>query len=344
MKKLYMLLISVGLYSCSATNHVYISVLQPSPVTLPPGMKEVGIINRSLVSEKIKVLDIVDKVMTLEGDSLDAQASQAGIIGLADELINNKRFTNVTAFTNLNLRSNVPGQFPTPLTWDLVDQICREKHVDALFSLELFDTDSKLSYTTVPVSIKTPLGNIPGVEHHASMFTTVKTGWRIYDPVQRLILDEYPIARSITLSGKGINPVAAAGAILNRKDAVKDISRKVGQDYAYRLLPYWIKVTRDYYVKGNGNFSIAKRKAQTGNWNGAAELWEKETRASSSTIAGRACYNMAIICEINGQLDKAIEWAQKAYENYNNKLALRYVNILKQRKESNNLLTYQQEN
>jgi tetratricopeptide (TPR) repeat protein len=307
-------------------------------------MKEVGIINRSLVSEKIKVLDIVDKVMTLEGDSLDAQASQAGIIGLADELINNKRFTNVTAFTNLNLRSNVPGQFPTPLTWDLVDQICREKHVDALFSLELFDTDSKLSYTTVPVSIKTPLGNIPGVEHHASMFTTVKTGWRIYDPVQRLILDEYPIARSITLSGKGINPVAAAGAILNRKDAVKDISRKVGQDYAYRLLPYWIKVTRDYYVKGNGNFSIAKRKAQTGNWNGAAELWEKETRASSSTIAGRACYNMAIICEINGQLDKAIEWAQKAYENYNNKLALRYVNILKQRKESNNLLTYQQEN
>lgn len=344
MKKLYMLLISVGLYSCSATNHVYISVLQPSPVTLPPGIKEVGIINRSLVSEKNKVLDIVDKVMTLEGDSLDAQASQAGIIGLADELINNKRFTNVTAFTNLNLRSNVPGQFPTPLTWDLVDQICREKHVDALFSLELFDTDSKLSYTTVPVNIKTPLGNIPGVEHHASMFTTVKTGWRIYDPVQKLILDEFPIARSITLSGKGINPVAAAGAIINRKDAVKDISRKVGQDYAYRLLPYWIKVTRDYYVKGTDNFSIAKRKAQTGNWNGAAELWEKETRASSSTIAGRACYNMAIICEINGQLDNAIEWAQKAYENYNNKLALRYVNILKQRKESNNLLTYQQEN
>ncbi|WP_343667972.1 DUF6340 family protein [Chitinophaga sp.] len=345
MKKLYIvMLITVGLYSCSATNHVYISVQQPSPVTLPPGMKDVGIINRSLVTEKNKALDIVDKVISLEGDSLDAQASQAGIIGLADELIKNNRFTNVTAFLNLNLRSNVPGQFPSPLAWDVVDQICKEKHVDALFSLELFDTDSKISYVAVPISVKTPLGNIPGVEHHASMLTIVKTGWRIYDPVNRLILDEYPITRSITLSGKGINPVAAAGAIINRKEAVKDVSRKTGQDYAYRLVPYWIKVTRDYYVRGTNNFSIAKRKAQTGNWNGAAELWKKETTSSSGKIAGRACYNMAIICEINGQLDKAIEWAQKAYENYNNKLALRYVNILKQRRESNSLLNYQQEN
>lgn len=344
MKRAYLImLIAVGLYSCSTTNHVYISVQQPSPVTLPPGIKEVGIINRSLVSEKNKALDIVDKVMSLEGDSLDAHAAYATLVGLADELIKNKRFTNVTAYNNLNLRGTVPGQFQTQLGWDVVDQICKEKHVDALFSLELFDTDSKLNYTTVPVTIKTPLGNVPAIEHHANMLTNVKTGWRIYDPVQRLILDEFPMNRNITLSGKGINPVAAAGAIINRKEAVKDVSRKIGQDYAYRLVPYWIRVTRDYYIKGNDNFSIAKRKAQSGNWDGAAELWKKETTSSSATVAGRACYNMAIICEINGQLDKAIEWAQKSYEDYNNKLALRYVNILRQRKESSNLLAYQQE-
>jgi tetratricopeptide (TPR) repeat protein len=147
----------------------------------------------------------------------------------------------------------------------------------------------------------------------------------------------------MTFSGKGINPVVAAAAIINRNDAIKDVSRKTGQDYAYRLIPYWVKVTRDYYVKGTNNFGIAKRKAQTGNWDGAAELWKKETTSSDSKIAGRACYNMAIICEINGQLDEAIAWAQKAYENYNNKLALRYVNILKNRKENNNVLDYQQQ-
>jgi tetratricopeptide (TPR) repeat protein len=344
MKKLFSVIVtSVALYSCSSTNLVYISVQQPAPVTISPDIKNVGIVNRSNVADKNKALDIIDKVLTVEGDSLDRQAAQAGVIGLADELIKNNRFNNVTAFNSIDLRTNVPGQFPAPLTWDVVEKICREKHVDALFSLEMFDTDSKVSYAAVPVSMKTPLGNIPGIEHHANMLTTVKTGWRIYDPVEKLILDEYPITKDVTFTGKGINPVAAAGAIINRKEALLDVSRKTGQDYAMRLIPYWIRVTRDYYVKGTDNFSIARRKAQTGNWDGAAELWKKETTSSSSKIAGRACYNMAIIYEINGQLDKAIEWAQKAYENYSNRLALKYVNILKRRKESNNVLSYQQQ-
>lgn len=344
MKKLFSIVVtSVALYSCSSTNLVYISVQQPAPVTISPDIKNVGIVNRSTIADKNKALDIIDKVLTVEGDSLDRQAAQAGVIGLADELIKNNRFTNVTAFNSIDLRTNVPGQFPAPLTWDVVEKICREKHVDALFSLELFDTDSKVSYAAVPVSMKTPLGNIPGIEHHANMLTTVKTGWRIYDPVEKSILDEYAIAKDITFTGKGINPVAAAGAIINRKEAVLDVSRKTGQDYAFRLIPYWIRVTRDYYIKGTDNFSIATRKARTGNWDGAAELWKKETTSTSSKIAGRACYNMAIICEINGQLDKAIEWAQKAYENYNNRLALKYVNILKNRKASNNVLNYQQQ-
>lgn len=337
------MLASLTLYSCSSTNLVYISVQQPAPVTISPNIKNIGIINRSAVTDKNKALDIVDKVLTIEGDSLDILASRASVNGLADELIKNTRFTTVTAFNSIELRSNVPGQFQAPLSWDVVEKICRDKKIDALFSLELFDTDSKVSYAAIPVAMKTPLGNIPGIEHQANMLTTIKTGWRIYDPAEKLVLDEYPITKDLQLSGKGINPVAAAGAIINRKDAVKDISRKAGQEYALRIIPYWIRVNRDYYVKGTDNFSIAKRKAQTGNWDGAAELWKKETTSTSSKIAGRACYNMAIICEINGQLDLAIEWAQKAYENYNNKLALRYVNILKNRKERNNLLQYQQQ-
>ena len=52
---------------------------------------------------------------------------------------------------------------------------------------------------------------------------------------------------------------------------------------------------------------------------------------------------MAIIREINGELDIANEWAQKSYENYNNKLALQYLRILKNRKAQNNKLKKQQQ-
>ena len=72
--------------------------------------------------------------------------------------------------------------------------------------------------------------------------------------------------------------------------------------------------------------------AQTGNWTEAAKIWETETRNPDPKVAGSACYNMAIINEINGDLDAAIGWAQKGYENYANRLSLYYVNILKNRK------------
>ena len=93
---------------------------------------------------------------------------------------------------------------------------------------------------------------------------------------------------------------------------VKEVASQVGQAYALRIIPFWIRVNRDYYVRGTDNFVIAKRKAQTGNWDDAGKLWEKETSSGDRKIAGRACYNMAIISEINGDLDAAIKWAQRS--------------------------------
>jgi hypothetical protein len=164
------------------------------------------------------------------------------------------------------------------------------------------------------------------------METLVKTGWRIYYPSSRQILDEYSYAESIVFSSKGVNPLKAAEALIGRKEAVNQVSNKAGRGYAMRILPYQIRVSRDYYVKGTDNFQIAKRKAQLGKWDEAGELWQKETTNSNGKIAGRACYNMAIINEINGDLDTALSWAQKSYEDYNNKLGLDYARILENRR------------
>ncbi|HEY6899107.1 MAG TPA: hypothetical protein VI233_00630, partial [Puia sp.] len=65
--------------------------------------------------------------------------------------------------------------------------------------------------------------------------------------------------------------------------------------------------------------------------------------SSRRKVAGRACYNMAIICEINGDLEGAIQWAQKSYENYNNRLALSYVNVLRNRQADRAVLQSQTE-
>ncbi|PKP17450.1 MAG: hypothetical protein CVU05_15515 [Bacteroidetes bacterium HGW-Bacteroidetes-21] len=341
MRSLLITLTAIVILSGCATDLVYMNVQEPAPITIPSNIKAVGVINRSAPLKESKIMDGIDQVLSLETKNLDKDGSAECVSNLNVELQKNTRFSSVKML-NVTMKTSGAGIFPAPITWDSVGILCKQNGVDALFVLELFDTDSKISYATHSTTVKTPLGDIPAIEHEATMKTLVKGGFRIYDGTNKTIISEYTMNRDHVASGRGINPVAAASALVGRKEAVKQIGGNMGIDYAQLILPYWINVTRDYYVKGTDNFKTAKRKAQSGNWDGAAELWKKETDNSKAKVAGRACYNMAIINEINGNLDDAIGWAQKSYEDYGNRLALSYVNVLRNRKARIDKLNRQQ--
>ena len=335
--------IAIVCCSCSSTNLMSLSVVQPAPVSLPPSAKTAAVVNRTRVADENRTIDAIHKAISLETGSLQAEGARASMSGLTDELLKNNRFTIVKPLYNLDLRSFGAGIFPSSLPWDTVERICRESGSDILFSLELFDTESKVSYGSTNTPLNSVIGNVPALQQQVGMTTLVKTGWRIYDPASRNILDEYVLSRDLVFSGRSSNPVAAVSAIIGRKDAVKQVGNKAGQAYAYRILPYSMRVSRYYYVRGDGNFNVATRMARTGNWDGAAKIWQQATTSASGKTAGRACYNMAIICEINGDLNGAIQWAQKAYETYNNRLGLTYVNVLKNRENDNAILKEQGE-
>lgn len=343
MKKFLIILTMAFLVLSCKTNQLYLNVIEPAPVTISPDIKKVGVIDRTLATDATKPLDVVEKVISLEGKNLDKEGAAESIRGLTEELMNNERFTEVKPLSDVDFRTPRTLEFPAALKWEIVEQICREKGIDALFSLERFDTDTKINYSARKVDVKTPLGAIPGLEHQADMETIVKTGWRIYDPVNRVIPDQFVYNESIIYHAKGINPLLAAGGLIGRKDAVKEVSNKAGHGYAMRIIPFETRVMRDYFVKGNYNFKIAKRKARTGNWNSAGEIWQKETGNPKRKVAGRATYNMAIISEINGDVDAALGYARKSYEDYNIRLGMQYVRILENRQYKNEVIDAQQE-
>jgi hypothetical protein len=68
---------------------------------------------------------------------------------------------------------------------------------------------------------------------------------------------------------------------------------------------------------------------------------DKEVANSKMKTAGCATYNMAIINKINGAFEAAIKWDYQSYTDYENKLALRFVNILKRRGLAKNQLKNQ---
>ena len=100
--------------------------------------------------------------------------------------------------------------FPAPLSLDVVEKYGDDNNANALFSLELFDTDSEINYSVYKTSVRTPFGTIPSVEQQANMHTLVKAGWRIYDLRNKEILDEAAVARMLGYYGRGMNPFAVA--------------------------------------------------------------------------------------------------------------------------------------
>ena len=318
------------------------SAVEPAPITLSKDVTRIGIINRSLPSEGNKTADKIDKILSAEGLNLDNEGSEAAILALKEQLERNETIEEIVIIDDLAPLRKGLSVFPSTLTWNEIETLCEEYKVDAIFSLAFYDTDTKVSYKATMLNIPNDLGvKVAVPAHELTLNTLVENGWRVYDPYFKRIADELVFSDHVISVGKGINPIKAYEAIIGRKEAVLHQSKYMGMDYAQRLLPYKHRVNRDYFVRGTDNFKIAQRKAQAGDWDGAAVLWQQETVNPDPKVAGRACYNMAISNEINGELDEAMQWASKSYTDYNNNYALSYLNTLKYRASQKEVLSQQ---
>src|SRR5260221_2024895 len=246
--------------------------------------------------------------------------AKESLAGLADELMKNSRFSSVKDLAEPGLRSNGAEGFPSSLPWDSVERICRENNTDILFSLELFKTESRTSYNASATHLNTFIGYIPTLRQIPYMTTLVKTGWKIYDTSSRNIQDEYILSEDLVL---------------------EQAWNKASQALAFRMVPHSLPISRIYYVRGSGKLAVARHLMQTGDRAGAARIWQQETTSACRTVAGKARYNMGIISGITGEPDRAVRWAQKAYAHFNNRPALNYLNVLRNRQSDDIILKSQ---
>ncbi|HEY4789640.1 MAG TPA: DUF6340 family protein, partial [Bacteroidales bacterium] len=175
----------------------------------------------------------------------------------------------------------------------------------------------------------------------ASLNVNVESGWRIYFPATSEILDEHIYNDSKSWVNTSDARKKAEQGLPTKDHAVSDAGFYAGNQFAIRISPRWIWVNREYFKKGNNDFEQARRLVQVNDWKGARALWEKYVTSSNPKIAGFACYNMALACEMDGDLEKAIDWAKKAFTDYNVKSARNYANILQHRLDEQSRLDEQ---
>ena len=327
-----LLFIAIILQSCSAVGWVKFNVPVPPEVAVPEHIEHVGVVNRSLASQEKggKTLNVVEGVLSGEGVHEDRNASIACVRG-AEVQLNMDRLVTATLLDSANLTSAGTGVMPLPLTWDEVNRICSESGTDGLLVLEVFDSDQLGSVTNNAVTNLTTIAATGGkappprpVTSNSRIF--VKMAWRLYDNKEQMIIDEVRISDKFGVSSHPYDLGEFA-----KRDALEQSGYIAGRSYADRFLPGKVRLRRDMYKRKGPEMAMAWRSVVVNDWDEAIATWQSVADHPKRKVGGRACYNLAVAYEYKGDLNLAIEWAQKAYKQYGEKRAASYVRILRRR-------------
>jgi tetratricopeptide (TPR) repeat protein len=304
--------------------------MKPAQITIPSGIQSFVIVNRSRPAKEERVKNIIEGALTGEAPFVDRHGAEACVKGLADGLSNSPRFKAYLP-GGYDLRGTGTREFPQPLDWNLVTDICTKNNVDAIISLETFDSNNHFDMHERQAERKEKNQVIKYTEYTAGLDVQIDAGWRIYYPLQKQLVDQNVFIDNKRWTNSNDSKKRAEQGLPSQERSVSDAGSFAGNQYAIRVSPRWIWVSREYYKKGNTDFETATRKIQTNDWKGAAEYWQKQTQNPDPKIAGMANFNMALACEMEGNLDAALEWLKKAYTDYNNKKARYYMATIQQR-------------
>lgn len=312
-----------------------LEVLRPAAFSVPEDVSAIATVNRS--RPKNKVGNVIEGLFTGEAIGQDKAGARRATEGLSQILTRTPRFT--VTFTGIEMVGKGSFAFPEPLSWAVVDSICRKYGTDGLASIEKFDSDTRVQTNAISRTRKDDEGNeIRYTVYEATQRTEVTLGWRLYDPIGKVIIDEFEVTEFLEWTEDGASESQARNALPNQVRAVEEVSYAAGQKYGMRIAPTWIEVSRDYYSKAKGSDAIkmdmkkAARLAVGNQWREAARIWKPIAEdANYPKAAGRAAYNMALAAEWEGRLQTAHKWATKAYVDYGNKNARGYIATLEHR-------------
>ncbi|MDH3648441.1 MAG: DUF6340 family protein [Saprospiraceae bacterium] len=343
MKYLLILCIGLVLFACKPTTQL--RVIQPAAITLPEHIEVLATVDRSKPSSGF--VNVLEGGVTGEVINQDKNGRRYALDVLSQALTRTPRFRVVS--TDLEYTGSETGSSMTsPLPWREIESICREYDADAVIALEMFDSDNLIETTARTRKTKDDDDNeIEETVFDSKEKVSVRLGWRIYDPYHQEIIDEVAVNDEQTDSKSASKTKEEA---LDRlEDPLKltyRVSETAGRKYAERIAPIWINVSRTFYKKAKGraeeDMARAARHFEADSWQQAVEIWRSIIDGPfDREVKGMATYNLAVASEKRGLLGSALDWAQKAYAEFDNKKARNYIQTLKNRIRDQEILEQQ---
>lgn len=338
------LLLSLSAWSCS-TSSISLQVLQPSQIVFPDYVQNIAIIDRSKPAKGFK--SFTEGLFSGEDIGQDREGRQRAMQGLINTLGRTPRYTAKT--TGLEYTNPQNGRsMGSPLSWREVEDLCKQYSSDLIIALESFDSNSdiRMSTSTYKQKEKSTNQEVQKTRYTAYRNLRLYVGWRVYDPKARAVLDDNTSNEFVDHSYSGDTDALARNGLSSQINAVRELGTKAGTNYAMRIAPVYVTVSRSFSNTGKGNDKASMEEAfrytKINKWDQAEDVWTGLLQnARDKRTPGKAAINLAVSAERDGDLQKALNWAQKAYSQYGNKQAQNYVNTLQQRISDQERLMYQ---
>jgi hypothetical protein len=330
----------IGFSGCNSMRHVGINSMRPAEITFPSYVNTLLIVDRTKFDKG--AVNIIEGILTGEMPGADKAGAQEAINSLQQTLLGSPRFKIIRASEVMNGNS-ITQAFPDALQWNVIEELCARYKTEAVVALEIFDSNfivtsgaRKKKKTVEENGVKK---EIEVDEYYAEGLANVKIGIRLYDPKPKSIVDQQLFTKAKRWEATGNNITDAIAKLIQKTDATLAVSRMAGQDYAYKIAPMPVQLSRQYYSKGKKTEQVAAgaRRAEVNDWKGALQTWESALGSAQPKDAARLCYNIAVAYEVLGDIEKAKRYAARSYVDYGDKKGRSYSSMLEYRQRDEEL-------
>jgi tetratricopeptide (TPR) repeat protein len=294
--------------SCTAVLYTSIDVLRPAKASFDDKAENLLIVNNAAVQpsttgHKTWLINDTERTIDVSTDSL----SMLLVSVLSEEIADRGFFAgNRLIYETQNTTSAY--NTAKPLRSYQAANLCEQHQADVVLSLNKLTTTSLLEEFY-----------LNDYSYFLSLDVVYNSEWSIQYPY-RAQMDTLQFTDTVHWENNSYSRRLLFENFPRRSDALKNGALYVGRKSVNRFIPYWEEQNRYFFDVKDKQMRQGMDSVYAKQWAGAIKIWEDFLSTAKNKTAAYAANNLAVVYEITGNPDKALEYITAAIDSYSNRM------------------------
>ena len=334
-------LILLTISGCKPYRYFSIETNNPASITFPLEKRRLLIVNNALPQDDVPFESPKrekPESITITADSTDFDFCRT----LGEILAGFQGFDDVRLLEG-GLRQDMSPFNAPALSREEVELLCDEHESDIVISLDrlLFKVGER-------IDMLFGLQMQAVIEIDLSGVLRVYSAGRVTPMTTILLTDTLAVELEFEYDDSDIWQLLLTA---DQSNLLRESARHLADEARKHFVPYWSEDVRWYFTANEAQWKEATACVESEKWDKALELWQAlYERTSSWKRQARLCSNMALGCEMTGDLDQALLYAKMSHQlmldhlgadDTNTKKQEIYLNVLSSRITENKKLQLQ---